>query len=93
MYKVDYLTYHIEKCGSFQELLDVLEGQELISHSSPGEPKRYDKAKAIRSIIGASQYGHLQYCTRAHGFRAKVAELLITHNYGDPFPDELKSIA
>ena len=88
MYKVSYLDYHIAKCGSFQELLDTLEGHEMVSHSKY-PPRRHDRAKAIRSIAAVLKGGRLQYCTRAHGFRAKVAELALTGNYGDPFPYEI----
>ena len=88
MYKTDYLTYHIGKCESFQELVDVLRDQTIISYSRPIS-KEYSFEKLCRSIQGAAMSEQITFCTRAHGFRAKVAELLMSHNYGDPIPEEL----
>ena len=85
MYKVSYMTYHIAECKNFDELLELLkENVILITHD--GDLNYNDCCLQIAQTFGTEK---LQFCTRTDGFRAKVAELLMTNNYGQDFPGDI----
>jgi len=89
MYKTDYLTYHIGRCESLQELVDLLRDKVIVSHSR-SMPKEHDFDKLCTSIRRAAVSKKINYCTRVGGFRTKVAELILSFNYSQPVPEELR---
>ena len=89
-YKQSYASYHIERCGSFQELLDFLEKNErnngiIVSYSrnTPREHTYLGIVSKIRLVLAGD---NIQWITRSEGLRAKVAELVLSHNYGEAIP-------
>jgi len=84
MYKQSYLSYHISKCGNFQELLDLLKQKGI---KPKGEEWSYKRLCFL--ILTVNEGAPINYITRENGLRAKVAELVLAKNYGLPLPEEL----
>lgn len=93
-YKQTYLSYHIAKCESYKELLDLIKkGEELgntpITSFSRSEPKEYNYKDVCGSIKRVRGGGPINWVTRAEGLRAKVAELHLANNYGNEIPEDI----
>ena len=95
-YKQSYLAYHIAACESFKELLDLLEkneklGNQPLTSFSRSEPKEFTYAVICMTIRQVRNGGQIQWIARAEGLRAKVAELVLSNNYGDVIPEDIRT--
>jgi hypothetical protein len=89
MYKQTFLSYHIAQAEDFEALLSVVEQHgPLISYSRP-QPEEYNRNRCAIGIKRIMAGGPINMVTRAEGFRAKVAELILAKNYGEPLPKVL----
>ncbi len=84
------LTLKVIKCGSFQELLELMQKYQAVTSHSRTTPITWDYDKIVRGIRRIRQGYPINNMTRTCGLRAKVAELTMGNNYEDPIPDELQ---
>jgi hypothetical protein len=90
MYKQTILSHQIAAAEDFSTLLGAIkEYGPIISYSRP-QPIEHSHLYCIRQIKRVLAGGPINLITRAEGLRAKVAELVLAKNYGDPLPKELQ---
>lgn len=88
----DEITLKIVSANSYQELIDILNSLESpVVSLSRGEdkPKIWGVDKIIRNVGHIRQGGSINLITRTHGLRSKIAEFILSNNYGDGW--ELKN--
>ena len=90
--EIDQITLRIINSGSYKELVDILnEVGTFISYSRP-MPKEHNAERIIQGIGLIRQGWPINTVTRVCGIRSKVAELVISNNYGDPWEEEQEQI-
>lgn len=78
-------TVQVIRCNSWMELKHyVRHFGPFISYSS-GESKPWSAEQILANMEVIRHGGTLRLMTRANGLRAKVAELIMANNYGDPW--------
>lgn len=79
------LTQEIIDCNSFKELKKVVEeNAPFISHSR-STPVEWTAEIILTRINDVRNGAAINAMTRVNGLRAKVAELVLADNYGDPW--------
>ena len=85
---LDEITLRIVNSGSYQELVKIIEEVgSFVSYSRP-YPVRWDAEKIIQGIKLVRKGWGINAITRVCGLRAKVAELVLSDNYGEPWEEE-----
>ena len=80
-------TRQVLACESMADLRKVVkELGPFISYSRP-DAKAWGAEKILLSIIAIRQGATIIHMTRVNGLRAKVAELIMADNYGQPWDE------
>jgi hypothetical protein len=80
-------TSKVLACTTMSDLRKVVkELGPFISYSRP-DAKVWGAEKILLSIIAIRQGAAIEHMTRVNGLRAKVAELVLANNYGQPWDE------
>jgi hypothetical protein len=85
MYKVDYLSYHIQRADNLEQLVKAIRNKFI--RSPCGE--LYNFEILMEQLLTFLLSGDINSCTTLCGFRAKACELYLAKNYHLPIPEEL----
>ena len=79
------LTQRVADCNSWMELKSLIKSQAPFISWAKITPKEWPQEKILTSMELVRSGAHINLITRANGLRAKVAELILGKNYGDPW--------
>lgn len=80
------LTLLVIKANSWMELKSIIKQYAPFVSYAKMTPKEWDADLLLRNMEAIRNRGEfINRITRANGLRAKVAELILGENYGDPW--------
>jgi len=79
------VTLVVIKANSWLELKAVIKQHAPFISYGKMTPKEWTEDQLLRNMELVRNGNPIQYVTRANGLRAKVAELILGKNYGDPW--------
>lgn len=85
------VTLEVIECQSWMELKHTIKRHAPFTSNSRSTPVEWSEERLLRNMeiirheYKSTQSCYLNHMTRANGLRAKVAELVLANNYGDPW--------
>lgn len=79
------VTLDVIRAQSWIELKSIIKKYAPFISYSRTHPEEWSEERLLKNMDRVRYGERIQFITRANGLRAKVAELVLANNYGDPW--------